>query len=67
MTTTTESAIDASSAFNTMLLQRKMEFGDNANTCMNYFTDGCSYPWCDMCNGYVPKESENGSTQEAAS
>ena len=49
-------ATSAASAFKMMSLQRKMEFEKNTKNCKNYFKDGCSYPWCDMCRGYEPRK-----------
>ena len=46
----------AASAYKRRYLMRKMEFKENADNCKNYFTDGCSYPWCDMCGGYEPRK-----------
>ena len=49
-------AESAASAYKVMSLQRKMAFKKNTTNCKNYFTDGCSYPWCDGCKGYKPKK-----------
>ena len=49
-------ATSAASAAKVMYLERTMAFEKNATNCKNYFKDGCSYPWCDMCGGYEPKK-----------
>lgn len=55
----------ASATFNRMLFQRKRAFADNAEKCGNYFKDGCSYPFCDVCNGFSEKsEGTKGKDKE---
>lgn len=48
----------AAGAYKRLVGIRSMEYKDNMDKCANYFTDGCVYPWCDMCGRFKEKQEK---------